>query len=208
MGSFHWDLLGIHDGSPLKTVEYLCHGLPILVNYHDHAQNIDTLAPYVFNLQKNPKALDEILTHALDRRQIQQLADSIRQYGFNDPVAVDHNNEIIEGVGRVLAARKLGLETIPVIVLKHLTAAQKRAYRIAHNKICLNSDFDLELLKVEFEELIKLDEPLFTGFEQAELDDLLKMGPLPDLGDDLSDQTGKTSCITCPHCGETFDVPA
>ena len=141
-------------------------------------------------------------------RQIQQLADSIRQYGFNDPVAVDHNNEIIEGVGRVLAARKLGLETIPVIVLKHLTAAQKRAYRIAHNKICLNSDFDLELLKVEFEELIKLDEPLFTGFEQAELDDLLKMGPLPDLGDDLSDQTGKTSCITCPHCGETFDVPA
>lgn len=116
-------------------------------------------------------------------RQIGQIADSIQAFGFNDPVAVDEKNEIIEGVGRVLAARKLGLESIPVIRLSHLSEAQKRAYRIAHNKITLNTGFDLDALRAEFGALSQLDEEvlLFTGFETAELEDLLKLPELPDL---------------------------
>ncbi len=141
-------------------------------------------------------------------KQIKQIADSIQTFGFNDPVAVDENNEIIEGVGRVLAARKLGLKALPVIVLKHFNEAQKQAYRIAHNKICLNSDFNLEALRLEFESLAQLDESLLaaTGFEEAELNDLLTLPVLPELGAELTDILKEGATIICPHCGETIYV--
>ncbi|MEI6791251.1 MAG: ParB/Srx family N-terminal domain-containing protein, partial [Myxococcaceae bacterium] len=76
------------------------------------------------------------------KRQLEQLEASIKQFGFNDPIAVDENNVIIEGVGRYLIAKRLKMKTIPVICLLHLTETQKKAYRIAHNKICLNTGFD------------------------------------------------------------------
>ncbi|MBY0404193.1 MAG: ParB/Srx family N-terminal domain-containing protein, partial [Cyanobacteria bacterium] len=79
-------------------------------------------------------------------RQLTQIIRSIESFGFNDPIAVDDQGEVIEGVGRFLAAQALKLETIPVIRLTHLTLSQKRAYRIAHNKICLNTGFDLRAL--------------------------------------------------------------
>lgn len=86
---------------------------------------------------------------------------------------------MIEGVGRVLAARQLGLEFIPVIRLEHLSPARKKAYRIAHNKICQNSDFNLEALRAEFEALSQLDESLLalTGFETPEIQDLMMQPP-------------------------------
>lgn len=141
-------------------------------------------------------------------RQVKQIADSIQAYGFNDPVAVDENNDVIEGVGRVLAAKQLGLKTIPVIQLEHLNEAQKKAYRIAHNKICLNTGFDLEALRVEFEVLTQLDESLlaFTGFEAAELDDLLKLPQLPELGPELTESLSNANTVTCPHCGGLVNV--
>jgi ParB-like chromosome segregation protein Spo0J len=137
------------------------------------------------------------------KKQIRQIADSIQAYGFNDPVAVDENNEIIEGVGRVLAARELGLKDIPVISLKHLNAAQKKAYRIAHNKICLNSDFNLEALRLEFEALSQLDVSMLTlsGFETAEIDDLMMMPVLPDLDKELTEAMKQSKTVICPHCG-------
>lgn len=149
--------------------------------------------------------------HALKEhpaRQIQQLAESIRAYGFNDPVALDEAGEVIEGVGRVLAARKLELESIPVIRLKHLSEAQKRAYRIAHNKICLNTGFNLEALREEFMVLSSLDESLLsiTGFESAELADLLQMPELPDLGPELTESLSQAKTVTCPHCGGVVHV--
>jgi ParB-like chromosome segregation protein Spo0J len=95
--------------------------------------------------------------------QIEQIAASIKAFGFNDPVGLDENNAIIEGVGRVLAAKQLKLETIPIIRLEHLSEPQKQAYRIAHNKICLNTGFDLDALKEVFEELCALDEATRLG---------------------------------------------
>lgn len=141
-------------------------------------------------------------------RQIAQIADSIRTYGFNDPIAVDENNEVIEGVGRVLAARKLKMKTVPAIRLEHLSEAQKRAYRIAHNKIAQNTGFDLEALRLEFEELCRLDDtlPSLTGFEAIELEELLKLPEVPKLGLELTETLGQGKTITCPHCGETIDV--
>lgn len=141
-------------------------------------------------------------------KQIRQIADSIQAFGFNDPVAVDENNEIIEGVGRVLAAKELGFKTIPVISLKHLNDAQKQAYRIAHNKICLNSEFNLEALRLEFEALSQLDESLLavTGFETAEIDDLLTVPVLPELDLELTETLKEGATVICPHCGETIYV--
>lgn len=142
------------------------------------------------------------------KKQIRQIADSIETFGFNDPVAIDENNEIIEGVGRVLAARELGLEDIPVILLKHLNEAQKKAYRIAHNKICLNSDFNLEALRLEFEALMQLDESMLSlsGFETAEIDDLMMLPVLPDLDKELTEAMKQGKTVTCPHCGGTVYV--
>lgn len=141
-------------------------------------------------------------------KQIKQIADSIEAFGFNDPVAIDENHEIIEGVGRVLAARVLGLEDIPVILLKHLNEAQKKAYRLAHNKICQNSDFNLEALRLEFEALTQLDESMLTltGFETAEIDDLMMMPVLPDLDRELTEAMKLGNTVICPHCGETVYV--
>jgi DNA modification methylase len=81
--------------------------------------------------------------------QVAQIAASIREFGFTNPVLVDGERGIIAGHGRVLAARKLGLDEVPVIELTHLTEAQRRAYVIADNKLALNAGWDMDLLKVE-----------------------------------------------------------
>jgi DNA modification methylase len=80
---------------------------------------------------------------------VAQIAASIREFGFTNPVLVDGDRGIIAGHGRVLAARKLGLNEVPVIELTHLTEAQRRAYVIADNKLALNAGWDMDLLKVE-----------------------------------------------------------
>ncbi|MCE3236120.1 MAG: chromosome partitioning protein ParB [Vampirovibrio sp.] len=142
------------------------------------------------------------------KKQIRQIADSIEAFGFNDPVAIDENHEIIEGVGRVLAAQELGLKDIPVISLKHLNAAQKKAYRIAHNKICQNSDFNLEALRLEFEAISQMNESLlaWSGFETAEIDDLMRLPVLPDLDKELTEAMKQGNTVTCPHCGGSVYV--
>ena len=89
--------------------------------------------------------------------QIEQIAKSIDELQFNDPIAI-RNGVIVEGHGRYLAAQKLGIEELPVIRLDHLTEAQSRAYALIHNQLTLNSDFELEKLNSELEELTDLDE--------------------------------------------------
>lgn len=109
-----------------------------------------------------------------DEKQVTQIASSIKEFGFTNPVLVDSGNGIIAGHGRVLAAQKLKLDVVPCIVLKHLTDTQKRAYVIADNKIALNSGWDNEMLKLE---LLELQENNFdlslVGFESFEIDELL-----------------------------------
>lgn len=138
--------------------------------------------------------------------QINQIAASIEAFGFNDPVALDEQDAIIEGVGRVLAAKQLKLKKIPVIRLEHLSDAQKQAYRIAHNKICLNTGFDLDALRDAFEELCALDDSLasLTGFGEMELQDLLRLPDVPELTQELTESMSQAKSVTCPHCGETF----
>jgi hypothetical protein len=104
-------------------------------------------------------ATNDLIPYARNSRthsdeQIAQVAASIREFGFTNPVLIDHDNGIIAGHGRVMAATRLKLDTVPCIRLSHLSDTQKRAYIIADNKLALNSGWDEEMLKLE---LIELD---------------------------------------------------
>ena len=85
--------------------------------------------------------------------QVAQIAASIRKFGFTNPVLIDGEGGIIAGHGRVLAAQSLGLEAVPVLVLDHLTDAQRRAYILADNQLALQAGWDQELLAVELADL-------------------------------------------------------
>src|SRR3972149_5845858 len=85
--------------------------------------------------------------------QVEQIAASIREFGFTNPVLIDGDGGIIAGHGRVMAARKLGMDSIPCVVLSDLTEMQKRAYIVVDNKLALNAGWDDDLLRLEFDEL-------------------------------------------------------
>ncbi len=121
------------------------------------------------------------------KKQIHQIAQSIIQFGFINPVLTDGNDNIKVGHGRFEAAKELGLDVIPTICIGHLSEAQIRAYAIADNKLALKAGWDLEILAVEFQELSALDLPFdleITGFETAEID-LLIDGPTKTQDDPL-----------------------
>lgn len=125
--------------------------------------------------------LERLIPYARNSRthsdeQVAQIAASIREFGFTNPVLVDEADGIIAGHGRVLAARKLSLTEVPCIRLSHLTEAQKRLYVIADNKLALNAGWDDELLALELGELGEAGLDLtLTGFTQNELDGLLRL---------------------------------
>lgn len=124
--------------------------------------DIDTIKPYKNNAKLHPK------------EQIEQIKKSIENFGMNDPIGI-WNNEIVEGHGRILACKELGYKQIPVIKLDHLTDEERKSYIIAHNKLTMNSDFDIDILKTELENLKELDFDLeLTGFNIDELDELFK----------------------------------
>ena len=124
---------------------------------------IDRLLPYAANAR----------THSED--QVAQITGSIAAFGFNVPCLVDERGVLIAGHGRLLAARQLELETVPVIRLEHLSEAQARAFRIADNRIAENAGWDEELLRVELEQLRDAEFDLdLTGFELDEIDRLLQ----------------------------------
>ena len=102
--------------------------------------------------------IDELIPYASNSRthsdeQVAQIAASIKEFGFNNPVLLDKENGIIAGHGRVLAGRKLGLKEVPTIELSHLTDTQRKAYVIADNKLALNAGWDMELLSLEMGDL-------------------------------------------------------
>lgn len=105
------------------------------------------------------------------KKQIRQIAESIRRFGFTNPVLIRDDGGIIAGHGRVMAAKELGLETVPTLKLSHLTPEEVRAYVIADNKLALNAGWDMEMLAIEFQALIDSEFDLsFTGFSLAEID--------------------------------------
>jgi ParB-like chromosome segregation protein Spo0J len=135
---------------------------------------VASLKPY----GRNPR------THS--RKQIEQIASSIQQFGFTLPILIDAEGRLIAGHARLEAARLLGLEYVPTIRLDYLSEPQKRAYLIADNKLAENAGWDHELLALELHCLSELDldfDLTITGFETAEID-LLLQGPDPDAADD------------------------
>jgi DNA modification methylase len=125
------------------------------------------------------RPLGELIPYARNPRthsdaQVAQIAASIREFGWTNPVLVDGANGIIAGHGRVLAARKLGLERVPVIELAHMSEAQKRAYVLADNQLALNAGWDEALLRLELADLSELGFDLgLIGFAEGELERLL-----------------------------------
>ena len=107
--------------------------------------------------------------------QVAQIAASIREFGWTNPILIGADNVIIAGHARLLAAQKLGMKEVPVIVLADLTPAQRKSLVLADNKLALNAGWDEELLRLELEELDALDFDLeLTGFNSIELDELLR----------------------------------
>ena len=132
-------------------------------------------------------ATDKLVPYARNSRthtdeQVAQIAGSIKEFGFTNPVLIDGEGGIIAGHGRVLAARKLDLAEVPCIKLDHLTEAQKRAYVIADNKLALNAGWDDEMLAIELGELGDLGFDLsLTGFSMDEIEEL-QAEPEPEEG--------------------------
>lgn len=108
---------------------------------------ISELKAYVNNAKEHPA------------EQVEQIKKSIQEFGMNDPIAVWKDNEIIEGHGRLLACSELGGDyaIVPVIRLDHLTDEQRKAYALVHNKLTMNSDFNIDLLNLELEDIIDID---------------------------------------------------
>jgi DNA modification methylase len=131
------------------------------------------------DLQIAWRPLGELIPHARNPRthsdaQVAQIAASIREFGWTNPVLVDGANGIIAGHGRVLAARRLGLDRVPVIELAHMSEAQRRAYVLADNQLGLNAGWDEELLRLELADLSELGFDLgLIGFGEGELERLL-----------------------------------
>ena len=132
--------------------------------------------------------------------QVSQIAGSIREFGFTNPILIDGEQGIIAGHGRLMAARKLGMTEVPCIRLDHLTDAQKRAYIIADNKLALNAGWDEEMLSLELADLHEMDFDLdLTGFNANEIEAALVPQDVDSTNDDAAkDQTSKP----CPHCGK------
>jgi DNA modification methylase len=127
-------------------------------------RKIEALIPYVNNSR----------THSDE--QVAQIAASVREFGWTNPILVDGHNGIIAGHGRLAAARKLGLAEVPVIVLDHLSDAQKKALVIADNKLASNAGWDDEMLRLELGDLQEMGfDATLTGFSTDELDALLNV---------------------------------
>ena len=109
-------------------------------------------------------------------KQVAQIAESIKEFGFCAPCLVDEKGVLIAGHGRLMAAQTLGLKTIPTISIEHLTPAQVKAYRLADNQLALNSDWDLELLGLELSQLQEIDLDISViGFNDAQVTSILSV---------------------------------
>lgn len=153
--------------------------------------DIEKLIPYINNPRINDNAVDIV-------------AASIKEFGFKNPILIDKENVIIAGHTRLKAAKKLGLEEVPVIRVEDLTDKQIKAFRIADNKTADFADWDMELLELELEEL----EDIFTGFSEEEKEVIFNASNVDiDSFFEDAEETNKEKEekeIQCPHCGMYF----
>ena len=161
-------------------------------------KKVTELIPYVKNSR----------THSDE--QVAQIAASIKEFGWTNPILVDGSNGIIAGHGRLLAARKLGQTEVPTIELSDLTETQKKAYIIADNRLALSAGWDNEMLTIELNDLLADGFALeMVGFDPVEMQLLIDGGP--DFEPATEDEQGKLDqldpkWIACPHCGKEFDA--
>jgi ParB-like chromosome segregation protein Spo0J len=134
-----------------------------------------------------------------DDAHVAQIAASIREWGWTIPVLIDEDENILAGHGRVLAARKLNLETVPVLVARGWSDAKKRAYILADNKLALNAKWDRALLASELSELRDCFETDLIGFSEEELARILADASSPE--DFQTYDENITTEHACPQCG-------
>lgn len=149
---------------------------------------LSDITPYENNPRNNEEAVEKV-------------ANSIKEFGFNQPIVVDKDNVIIVGHTRYLAAQELGLAEAPVIVVGNLSDEQARAYRLADNKTGELAGWDFEKLALELEQIEDINMSDFGFVEGSDLD----------INDDdfLSDNQIKEKepkKVTCPHCGQEFEL--
>lgn len=152
---------------------------------------IQELKPYEKNARKH------------EDYDVSQIAASIEQYGFNDPVGIwGKDNIIVEGHGRLLAAKKLGMDKVPCIRLDDLTDEQRREYAIMHNKTAELSMWDFDLLAAEVSELdfsgFDVDWGIIADTEDVDIDKFFEKKE--------EDEEKKKKTIVCPHCGEIIEL--
>ena len=144
-------------------------------------------------------SVDELLTYPNnakkhDAQQIERMKKSIEQFGFNDPIAIDKNNVIIEGHGRLMASKELGIEKLPCIRLGHLTDEEVKAYRNVHNKLNMDTGFDYDMLEMDLGEITNIDMTEF-GFEGFGID----WNDVGELTEETYDEP-EHDMLECPFC--------
>jgi len=158
---------------------------------------VESLIPYIKNSRTHSEA------------QIAQIAASIKEFGWTNPILVDGDNGVIAGHGRLLAARKLGHKEVPAIELAHMTDNQKKAYVIADNQLAMNAGWDTAILSLELADLKNSDFDLnVIGFSAEDIKTFTQeinfdAGSEEDQGK-LDQLDPKWVC--CPHCGKEFDA--
>ena len=116
--------------------------------------DINSIKPYRNNAKMHPK------------KHIEQIKKSIKEFGMDDPIGI-WKDETVEGHGRLIACKELGMTEVPIIRLDHLTDEERKAYILAHNKLTMNSDFDMDILKEELDDILNIDMSEF-GFENLD----------------------------------------
>lgn len=146
---------------------------------------VDEIIPYADNAKLHPE------------RQIEQIRSSILEFGFNDPIAIDENNVVIEGNGRLMAIKDLGFKEVDCIRIEGLTEDQKRAYILVHNQLTMNTGFDIDILNRELEKI--------KGIDMKQFDFELNIDFDTDI--DTGDGTKYTQKVDVPQYEPTGERP-
>lgn len=150
-------------------------------------KSIDELIPYENNPRINENAVDYV-------------ANSIKEFGFKNPIIIDKDNVIVAGHTRLKACEKLGIKKVPTIIADDLTEDQIKAFRIADNKVAEFSSWDIDKLNLELEDIeIDMSDFGISPLEDINIDDFFE-----DAEEDNEEKEEEIEYITCPHCGEKF----
>ncbi|HUE80385.1 MAG TPA: DNA methyltransferase [Sphingomicrobium sp.] len=166
---------------------------PISIEYRDATE----LKPYDNNAR----------THS--KKQIRQIADSIKRFGFTNPILITDQTQVIAGHGRLEAARLLGMPKVPTVKLSHLSEAERRAYILADNKLALNAGWDREILAIELQALVDLEFDVeITGFSLAEIDLVLDEAheSSPEAGDPVDDEIPPFADLAVSRPGDLWEL--